>query len=93
MRRFVKRVAVAPDVGIAEIVDEEVPDVLAGCTLYALDMGGLESPEMIHLLAGICAYRAGMNEEARVWLNRAKESREHRAQAEMILRRMREGRT
>ena len=28
--------------GLAKkIVDEEVPDVLAGCTLYALDMGGL----------------------------------------------------
>lgn len=58
--------------------------------MHALDLGDLEEPLRVHLLAGVCAFRAGMHDEAKISLEEAKKSEEHRAQALSILRRINE---
>ncbi len=54
----------------------------------ALRVGGLEDPLRISLLAGISAYQAGNNEDARQALRAAAESDEYRAQAEALLKQL-----
>ncbi len=56
--------------------------------LEALDLGGLQQPSQVRLLAGISAYRAGMNSEARVALEAAAEDESLRGQAEALLDRL-----
>jgi tetratricopeptide (TPR) repeat protein len=56
--------------------------------LEALDLGGLNAPFQVRLLAGISAYRAGMTDEARVALQAAAEDEDIRPQAEALLRRL-----
>lgn len=56
--------------------------------LEALDLGGLNEPFQVRLLAGISAYRAGMTNEARVALQAAAEDEDLRPQAEALLRRL-----
>ncbi len=67
--------------------DEQWDDAYAAF-LEALDQGGLANPPQVQLLAGISAYRAGMNREARIALEAAAESDDLRAQAEGLLRRL-----
>ena len=55
----------------------------------ALDQGELEEPSRVSLLAGIAAYRAGNNENAKRALEIAAEDEELAAQAESILRELR----
>lgn len=59
-----------------------------GAYQSALEIGGLDEPERVHLLAGVSAYRAGMNPEARSSLEEAAKSDELRGQAESILKRL-----
>jgi len=54
----------------------------------ALSAGGLDDPLRISLLAGISAYQAGNNEDARQALRAAAESDEYRAQAESLLKQL-----
>ncbi len=54
----------------------------------ALNVGGLEEPLRISLLAGISAYRAGRMEDARISLQAAARSDEYRSQAESLLRKL-----
>jgi tetratricopeptide (TPR) repeat protein len=54
----------------------------------ALNVGGLEEPLRISLLAGISAYRAGRMEDARISLQAAARSDEYRSQAESLLRQL-----
>lgn len=54
----------------------------------ALQIGGLEEPLRVSLLAGISAYRAGMKEEARSALRDAATSDEYKPQAERLLERL-----
>lgn len=67
--------------------DEQWEDAYSAY-LEALDQGGLKQPAQVQLLAGISAYRAGMNREARVALEAAAESDEYRDQAEGLLGRL-----
>ena len=85
--------SVAPDgrtyqlLGGIYFEDEQWDDAYAAF-LEALDQGGLTNPPQVQLLAGISAYRAGLNREARIALEAAAESDDLRAQAEGILRRL-----
>ena len=85
--------AVAPDGRTFQLLggiffeDEQWEDAYAAF-LEALDQGGLDDPPRVQLLAGISAFRAGMNREARVALEAASESEDLRAQAQGILRRL-----
>lgn len=67
--------------------DEEWRDAHAAF-LRALELGGLEDPDRVQLLAGISAYRAGMRNEARTALTEASKSSELRSQAESLLKRL-----
>ena len=58
--------------------------------LQALELGGLEEPERVHLLAGMSAFRAGDNKAARESFNEARKSDEHRSQALAMLRQLNE---
>ena len=55
----------------------------------ALTQGELEEPSRVSLLAGISAYRAGNDDDARAALEQAAEDDELRAQAESVLRQLR----
>jgi hypothetical protein len=55
----------------------------------ALDQGELEEPSRVSLLAGIAAYRAGNNDNAKRALEIAAEDEDLAAQAESILRELR----
>jgi len=54
----------------------------------AIKIGGLEEPLRVSLLAGISAFRAGRNDDARKSLTAAAESDEYRPQAESLLRKL-----
>ena len=54
----------------------------------ALDYGGLEKPERVHLLAGMSAMRAGDKAAARESFNEARKSDEYRSQAVSMLRQL-----
>ena len=54
----------------------------------ALNYGGLEEPLRVYLLAGISAFRGGMEEEARVALREAAKSPEFRAQARSLIKKL-----
>jgi tetratricopeptide (TPR) repeat protein len=54
----------------------------------ALRVGGLKEPHRIQLLAGLSAYRAGMEDEARTALEQAAQNDKLRAQAKGLLKRL-----
>ena len=58
--------------------------------LQALELGGLDEPERVHLLAGMSAFRSGDTNGARESFNEARKSDEHRAQALSMLRQLNE---
>lgn len=58
--------------------------------MQALDAGGLDDQEYAYLLAGISAYRAGMDSQARAALEKAKTSSKYRSQALGMLRKLNE---
>ncbi len=85
--------AVAPDGRTYQLLggiffeDEQWRDAHASF-VRALELGGLEEPDRVQLLAGICAYRAGMRNEARAALEAASKSDALRSQAESFLARL-----
>ncbi len=56
--------------------------------MRAIDRGGSDETERLHLLAGISAYRAGMRDEARTSLREAMKHDEFRSQARSVLRQL-----
>ena len=87
--------AASPDGKTFELVgsllfeDEQWEDARAAY-LEALELGGLDEPERVHLLAGMSAFRAGDNQAARESFNEARKSDEHRSQALAMLRQLNE---
>lgn len=67
--------------------DEQWRDAHASFA-QALELGGLEEPERVQLLAGISAFRAGMRDEARTALKEASKSADLRTQAEILLQQL-----
>jgi hypothetical protein len=61
-----------------------------GNFMHALKSGGLDDNGYVYLLAGISAYRAGMDNQARAALEKAKASKKYRAQALGMLRKLNE---
>jgi tetratricopeptide (TPR) repeat protein len=54
----------------------------------ALSYGGVEEPQRVSLLAGMSAFWAGMEDEARESLGQAAESDDYKRQAEAIIKKM-----
>ena len=87
--------AVSPDGKTYELVgslhfEDERWESARAAFLQALDQGGLDEPERVHLLAGMSAFRSGNNQAARDSFNEARKSDKHRAQALAMLRQLNE---
>ena len=93
-----KATAVAPDgetdvlLGSIYFEDENWEEAHAAFR-RAIDRGAAEENERIHLLAGISALRAGMEDEARTALREALKSHELRSQARSFLKQLDAGDT
>ncbi len=89
-----KRAAeVAPDGKTDELLgsiyfEDEAWGLAHSAFVRALDKGGTDEADRLHLLAGISAFRAGMKEQARVSLREAMKYDEFRDQARSVLRRL-----
>ncbi len=59
-----------------------------GAYNQALDLGGLEEDGRIYLLAGISAFRAGLEDEATVMLRNAAKSPQYKKQAASLIRKI-----
>ena len=87
--------AASPDGKTYEMVgsllfEDEQWDQALDAYVRALELGGLEEPERVHLLAGMSALRSGNKEAARASFNEARKSDEHRSQALAMLRQLNE---
>lgn len=56
--------------------------------IKAINSGGLDKPARIYFLAGVCAQRGGMKDEARKALKAARNSEEFRSQANSLLKKL-----
>lgn len=89
-----KRAAeVAPDGKTDELLgsiyfEDEEWGLAHSAFVRALDKGGTDEADRLHLLAGISAFRAGMKEQARASLREAMKHDEFRDQARSVLRRL-----
>lgn len=61
-----------------------------GAFVRALELGGLNEPARVSLIAGISAFRAELLQEAEVSLKQAAKSPDYRSQAEAALRKIKE---
>ncbi len=85
--------AVAPDGRTWELLggllfEDELWEQAYTAYTKAQEAGGLNEPARIALLAGLSAYRAGMEEQAREALKEAEKSDEMKAQARAILKKL-----